>query len=142
PLQLKLLARQDAYKSELSSKELKALVEMVEKTGKYPNPLAVDLVLRITNRSDKELSFWNRGDPVQSGFELKGPGAVPVRPRRAFTTDFRGPQATKLAPGQTYEIPVKKLEFGFRGASEMVFWSDPGEYLPMASYQTALSPAP
>jgi hypothetical protein len=142
PLQLKVLAKKDAYKSELTSQELKKLVEMAEKTGKYPNPPEVDLVLQITNRSDKELSFWNRGDPVKIGFELKGPGAVPVKPMLAFTTDFRAPEATKLAPGKTYEIPVKSLRFGFRGASEMVFWTDPGEYTLTANYATALSPAP
>src|SRR5262249_34865551 len=94
PVTAKLVAKETKDKigrGGRSADEFKKALEEVEKTGKTPTPPAVDLVLEITNTSDKEVKLWEKGDPVFVTLKLEGPGAINVKGRRAFTTDFRIP---------------------------------------------------
>jgi hypothetical protein len=67
---------------------------------------------------------------------------VNIMPRGQFTADFRAPKVMTLAPGKTYSIAIKSLQYGFRGVAKSTYWTEPGEYIVTASYKTAISPAP
>jgi hypothetical protein len=147
PLKAKLIAKNDTYKFDLEGKsgqEFRKVLAEAEKAGKAPPAPLVDLVLELTNASDQEVKFWIDGDPVEVQLDLKGPesGAVTIAPKMAFTTDFRIPKVINLAPGKTYEIPIKSLQHGFRGISKSSYWTEPGDYTLTARYVTAISPAP
>ena len=147
PLKAKLIVKKATYKLDLDGKsadDFRKLLKDAEKAGKAPTPPAVDLVLEITNTSDSDIKFWTDGDANELQLEVKGPenGAVSIAPRRAFTADFRMPKVMTLAAGKTYSIPIKSLEYGFRGASKATYWTEPGDYTIKASFVTAISPAP
>lgn len=102
---------------------------------KPPKPLAVDLVLRLTNTSTEAVTVYVGGDPNVWTFELTGgAGVVAMTNPVAFTADFRLPKAVTLAAGKSHEIVVKQLSDGTRGLSRLVFWTGPGEYELTARY--------
>jgi hypothetical protein len=145
PIKAKLIAKKDTYTLDLGGKsveEFNQALKDAEKTGKYPPAPAVELTLELTNTSDKDVKLWVEGDPNQVMLTLKGPDAVTVAKKAAFTADFRGPKTMTLAPGKSYTVAVNSLQFGFRGASQAAYWLKPGEYTLSASYSTAISPAP
>jgi hypothetical protein len=102
----------------------------------------VDLVIEIKNTTDKDVQFWVSGDPVHVNLQLKGPGAVTVKPPIAFTREFRLPRPMTLKAGKSHSIPVAQLRYGHRGASEYAYWTEPGEYTLTATFNTGISPAP
>ena len=142
PVEAKLTLKKTKFKQELTADELKKQLKDAEKTGRYPQPPAFEMVLELRNRSKQEVQVWHKGDPVHVTFELKGPGAVSHKPRLAFTADFRLPEAVKLEPGKTLTIPLKGLTGGFRNASEYTYWTEPGEYTLTATLKTGISPRP
>ena len=143
PVTTKLVAKKTTYTLDLGGKTGAEYRELLkEKGGRLPAPPAVELVLEITNASDKDIKIWDRGDPVQLALKLTGAGAVNATPPLAFTTDFRGPSSVTLGPGKTLSIPVTKLQYGFRGLAQMSYWTEPGEYKLSASYTTAIQPPP
>lgn len=146
PLELKVVATKDGYAwgRDQAPKEFKKMLdEMAEKIkkgedpGRMPNPPAVDLMLQITNKSDKEVTVYVGGDSNQVTLDLKGPGVVALKPLLGFTADFRLPKAESIAPGKSYNLQVKQLSDGFRGASRWIYWTEPGEYTISATYQLA-----
>jgi hypothetical protein len=145
PVTAKLVAKKTTYGLDLGGKtgeEFRKMLKEAEKAGRVPPAPAVDMALELTNTSDKEIKLWTGGDPVQVDLKLAGPGAVNATPLLAFTTDFRGPVVTALAPGKSLSVPITKLQYGFRGASNLSYWTEPGEYKLTASYKTAIQPAP
>src|SRR5262245_37293500 len=143
PVAVKLLAKKDTYKLEVDEKQLKMLLEAARKTGRnYPPPPDVDLVLEITNTSDKEIQIWTGGDPFQINLQLRGPGALTEKVNRIFTLEFRMPEAKSLKPGAKLSLPIRSLTFGMRGQSEYAYWTKPGEYLLTATLNTGISPPP
>lgn len=140
---LKVVAKKDKYAwdRDRGPKEFQAaLADLLkqQKDGKlvnFPKPSQVDLVLQVTNVSSKELVIYVGGDANLYTFELKGPGVVTATPQRAFTLEFRLPNALTLAAGKSYEIPVKQLSDGFRGASRDLYWTAPGDYTLSATFQ-------
>jgi hypothetical protein len=145
PVKAKLVAKTTTYKLDLGGKtaeEFRTLLKDAEKSGRMPPPPAVEMALEITNTSDKEIKIWTSGDPVQIDLKLTGPGAVNARPQLAFTTIFIGPKAETLAPGKSLSLPIAKLQYGFRGASNMSYWTEPGEYKLSATFKTGIQPAP
>ncbi len=144
PIQLKIVAKSDKYKFDGGGKTAdeykKALEETAAKLAKGeratpPKPLAVDLVLQITNTTAEEVTIYVGGDPNVYTFELTGgAGTVNVNNPVAFTADFRLPKAVTLAAGKSHEIPVKAFADGARGFSRLVFWTGPGEYKLAATY--------
>ena len=141
PLQLRVVAKVNKYKLS-DGKDLKKQLEDAKKTGRYPEPPAVDLVLEITNGTDKDVEFWTGGDPVQVLLELKGPGAVTAKPLVISTLEFRLPKPMTLAAGKTHKVPVTRLRYGHRGISELAYWTEPGEYTLSATFNTGIKPAP
>ncbi len=145
PVKAKLVAKKATYTLDLGGKtgeEYRKMLKDAEKGGRMPAPPAVDLVLEITNTSDQDVKIWSGGDPVMLSLALAGPSAINAKPLLAFTTDFRGPTATTLAPGKSLSIPITKLAYGFRGAAAMSFWTEPGEYKLTATYTTGIQPPP
>jgi hypothetical protein len=109
---------------------------------KFPNPPKVDLKLVIKNTGDTPVQVWTGGDPLTIELQLKGDGAVSVKPRLMMTADYRSPRSTEVAAGKTVEIPLKQLSGGKRGAGEYWYWTKAGEYELTATLNTAVSPAP
>ena len=141
PISAKLIAKKTTFKSDISSEELKKILKDTEK-GVPPKPPMVELTLEIRNDSKQEVQFWQKGDPVSVTYELKGPGAITITPRLAFTREFRLPVAVKLEPGKTATVPLNGLIGGFRNASQYSYFTDPGEYTLTAKFTTAVKPAP
>jgi hypothetical protein len=143
PVTAKLTAKKDSYKLELGGKSAEEFTKAIkEGKGAKPKPPAVDLVLEITNTSDKDVEIWTTGDPVTVDLELKGPGALSVASGGIFTLEFRIPKAITLAAGKSHTIPITSLSYGSRGASMFAYWTEPGEYTLSATFNTALKPAP
>jgi hypothetical protein len=146
-ISLKIVVKKDKYKFDgggKTAKEYKAHLEDLAakakkgELGEAPKPPAVDLVLQLTNTSKNDLTIYVGGDANIYTFELTGgAGTVTMGSGLAFTADFRLPKAVSLAAGKTYEIPVKQLSDGSRGASRYVFWTGPGEYKLSAKYTLA-----
>lgn len=102
----------------------------------------VDLKLVLKNTSKDEIRVWKAGDAVTVTLTLKGKGAESAKPDLAFTQEFRLPTAVAVAAGKTFELPIKSLTSGFRGASEFAYWTRAGEYELVATIATGVSPAP
>ncbi len=145
PVKAKLVAKTTTYKLDLSGKtadEYRASLKEGITTGKLPPAPAVELTLELTNTSDKEVQIWTRGDPVTVTIELKGPGAETVTPRQAFSRIYHVPMPMTLAPGKSFSVPITSLAHGFRGISQRTYWTAPGEYKLIASFNTGIAPAP
>lgn len=147
PIALKLVAKTDTYKFDAGGATPQAFKAKLEELAKKlqkgepampPKALAVDLVLQLTNTSDKEQTIHVGGDTNVFTFELTGGTGVVTMPNPvAFTADFRLPKAVTVAPGKSHEIPVKVLADGQRGFSRLLFWTGPGEYQLAAKYTLA-----
>jgi len=145
PLELKLVAAKAAYPWPYPSAPKEFDARLQELIGKqknqeaveFPAPPTVDLVLKITNPAKEARTIHVGGDPNQWTLTLKGPGVVTVEPRLAVTTDFRSPKEVVLEPGKAYDIPVRKLADGFRGAGRYLYPTAPGEYTLSATYLLA-----
>ena len=107
---------------------------MKEVPGKPP---VVDLTLKITNESDKDVTVNIGGDESRVILKLAGPGAVTVPNLVAMTMEFRSGAPVTIGPGKSYEIAITSLMFGARGVSEAAFWTEPGEYTIAAELQAA-----
>lgn len=144
PVALTLVAKTDKYTFDGGGRtpaEFKKHLDDVaaqQKGGKLaapPKPPAVDLVLKLTNTSDKDVTVYVGGDSNVYTFELTGgDGAKALNSALAFTADFKLPKAVALAPGKSHEIAVKVLADGMRGVSRYVYWTGPGEYKLTATY--------
>jgi hypothetical protein len=146
PIQLKIVANQANYVWDADGKTpaefRKMMDDLSEQLKKKPAPNvnvpkapAVNLTLQIINTGKEDVTVYVGGDPNTYTLELKGPGVVTLSPLLAFTADFRVPKAVTLAPGKSYDINLKHLTDGFRGASRFVYWTDVGDYTLSATYQ-------
>lgn len=147
PVRLSVVSKKDKYVFDgggKTPKEYKAGLEAVAKklekgeAAAPPKPLAVDLVLVLTNTGKDPVTVYVGGDTNVYTFELTGgDGAVAMNNPVAFTADFRLPKAVTIEAGKAHEIPVKALADGNRGFSRLVFWTGPGEYKLAAKYTLA-----
>jgi hypothetical protein len=145
PVTAKLVAKKATYTLDLGDKsadEFKKAIEEGKKTGKVPPAPAVELVLEITNTSEKDVEIWFKGDAVTVDLDLKGPGALSAGAAGAFTTDIRLPEAMTLAAGKTHSIPFASLQYGFRGTGMRAYWTEAGDYTLAATFKTGIKPAP
>jgi hypothetical protein len=147
PLELSITGKAVKYELDtggLSSDDYKKKIEDSGKKGGGRPPAApkVDLTLEVKNTSNKTVTIWAGGDPVVIDFVLKGKGAVSISPLVAVTREFRLPVAKEIEVGKSISIPVKSLAGGFRGVSQLNYWTAPGEYELTAKLRTGLSPIP
>lgn len=106
-----------------------------------PDAPQVDMTLRIVNRSKQRVDFWSDGDAVTVTLRLEGAGAVTAPMPVMHTMEMRSPKVVTLGPGETFDLPVTKLEFGERGDSIRAYWTRPGDYEIVPSFETAVRPA-
>jgi hypothetical protein len=146
PVEVRLVVKKRKYRLSLGGKTeaqvRKLIEESVKDAAKAPPVPAVDLVFEVKNTGRQDLQIWEEGDSVQLELQLKGPGAVSVKPLKAFDAILHGPKVKTLGPGKTYARPIKELKYGFRGESDHAYWLKPGEYTLTVSFRTAVSPAP
>ena len=100
----------------------------------------VNLMFEIKNTSDKPVKVWTSGDPVV--MTVKGKGALNLDPRLAFTEEFRLPKSVEIAAGKSHTNGLVTLMSGFRGRAHYSYWTEPGEYEIVATFKTAMLPAP
>src|SRR5262249_52018230 len=115
-------------------------------TGPTPPSPEVDLVLEFQNTGDKEIKFLVGGTnpDIPLLLQLHGHGAVNVT-LPALNSRMRSlhPEQVSLPPGKSYALAIKSLRtnnVGRNGSAS--YWTEPGEYKLIATYQTAVSPAP
>lgn len=146
PIKLTVVAKTDKYKLDAGGKtaaEYKKQLEDLKAKGdkgelvRAPKPPAVDLVLQLTNTSKEDVTIYVGGDSNVYTFELSGGDSVALNSGLAFTADFKLPKAVKLEPGKSFDIPVKQLSDGSRGAARFVYWTGPGDYKLTAKYTLA-----
>jgi hypothetical protein len=149
PLEVSVTGKATKYELDpaKSGAEFKKMLEDLGKKkgglgGRPPAPPAVDLAVSVKNTSDKPVNVWVKGDPVVLTLELKGKGAVNVDSFGPMTLEFRIPEAVEIAPGKTYEMPLKSLASGMRGQTRFSYWTEPGEYELVAALKTGVNPAP
>jgi RNA polymerase sigma factor (sigma-70 family) len=144
PLEARLVVKQAKYTLDRGGQTAEAYAAAIHKAAKagfaVPAP-EVDLVLELRNTGREEIKVLIGGDAAELVLDLKGPGAVSVRPNIPTTLEFRGPQEVAIAPGKSQEVPVAALAYGNR-LSTLAYWTRPGEYTLTATYLTAVSPAP
>jgi hypothetical protein len=146
PLELRFVAKKSNYPLNLrglSAEGFQQELSEAKKTGKYPAPPAVDLVLELHNTGKKDLTVHVEGDANVVVLDLRGPAAVTVTPLRPATQEFRVPKTVVIPAGKSYKFPaIKSLTYGFRGDAQQAYWTKPGTYTLTASYRTAVFPAP
>lgn len=106
-----------------------------------PEAPQVEMTLRIINRSKQRVEFWSDGDPVTVTLRLEGAGALTAPMPVMHTMEMRPPKVVTLGPGETFDLPISKLEFGDRGDSVRAYWTRPGDYSIVPSLETAVRPA-
>jgi hypothetical protein len=144
-LELRLLARKDAYPLDLHGKsppQFRKLLEDIAADAKKGKPRddvppapAVEVVLEIRNTSDHEVEIWLGGDDTALTLELKGPGAASTSYVVYVTADLRGSRPFKLPPGGHISRLVRTLEDGFRGVGRRWYWTEAGDYTLTATYE-------
>lgn len=145
PVTATLVAKTTTYKLDLGdtkAEDFKKILQAAEKDSPAPPTPAVEMTLELKNTSDKDVMVWTSGTPVYVDLDLKGPGAVTIKPRLFRPTIYILPKSTTIAPGKTFSIPVTTLKSGPRGDTNWSYWTEPGEYTLTAGFKTGISPAP
>ena len=117
--------------------ELDDLAERQKKMEEVtpPQPPALAGTLQIVNAGKGAVTIYVEGDVNVATFDLTGPGVAALATHNSFTADYRLPKEVTLEPGKAFEIPVKALADGFRGAGRYVYYTELGEYELKASYR-------
>jgi hypothetical protein len=140
-----LVAKKATYKLDLGGKsgdEFKKAIAAGDDTGDYPEAPAVDLVLELRNKSDKDVIVKVGGTMNVLDLDVQGPGATTVTLKKQITPKLiKAPQMVSIPAGKSENVPIAALSFGFKGAKR-AYWTEPGKYTLAASYKTWVSPAP
>jgi hypothetical protein len=146
PLEARLIAKKDTYVLDLGAKTAEEFRKALQIKNQYLPAPAVDLELEFRNSGDKELKFLVGGTnpDIPLLLKLDGDGAVNlVLPAVASAMASLPPTPVALAPGKTHVLPIKALVTNCRGREGSAsYWTQPGDYTPVATYKTAVSPAP
>src|SRR5688572_15670531 len=121
-LTLKLVARKTLYDWEAGGKTPQEFQADVEEASRFtwssskrtPPPPAIDLVLQIVNAGKDHTTIHVGGDSGTHTFDLKGPGVARLRNPVRFSGTLAA-KAIELAPGESHDVPVTRLQDGFRG---------------------------
>ena len=126
-----LVLNKDTYTLDPSQagKDFRDKIEAMRKgTGRPPALPQVDMVLRLTNTTDKDITISIGGDDSRVSLKLDGPGAISINPKMAMTMEFRMGKATLIPAGKTTDIKISSLMNGMRGVTEYNYWTEPGSY--------------
>jgi len=112
-----------------SGKEFRDKIEAMRKgAGRPPAPPQVDLVLRLTNTTEKDVTILVGGDDSNVSLKVEGPGAISIMPNMPMTMEFRIGKPVVIPAGKTADIKITSLMNGMRGMTEYNYWTEPGEY--------------
>lgn len=131
-----LVVNKDTYTLDASQsgKNFRDKIDALRKTpGRPPAAPTVDLVLRLTNTTDKDLTISVGGDDSRINLKLEGPGAIAINPNVPMTMEFRIGKSLAIPAGKTADIKVTSLMNGMRGMTEYNYWTEPGDYTITAS---------
>jgi len=146
PLELTITGKTTKFTLDLGGMSVedykKAIAAAAKGVGRAPATPTVDFTVELKNTSDKTVQVWSKGDPVVLTLELKGKGAINVTPRVPVTLEFRLPDGVGIEAGKTHTFPVKALSSGFRGASQLSYWTEPGDYELVATLKSGMLPIP
>jgi RNA polymerase sigma factor (sigma-70 family) len=145
PLEARLLAKQDTYTLDRGSKSAEEYAKQVSDAAERGEPLPtprVELTLELRNTGDKEIKILVGGDGSHAMLDLRGPGAVSVRPNIPMTLIYLQPDVVAISPGKSHVLKLSNLSFGRRGSSDLAYWTKPGDYTLTATYHTMVSPMP
>jgi hypothetical protein len=145
PLEARLVAKQDTHTLDRGGKSAEEYAKQVRDAAERGDPLPaprVELTLELRNTGDKEIKILVGGDGSNVMLDLRGPGAVRVRPNIPFTLIYRPSDVVAIAPGKSHVLTLTNLSFGFRGSSDLAYWTKPGDYTLTATYHTMVSPMP
>jgi RNA polymerase sigma factor (sigma-70 family) len=144
-LEARLVAKKDTYTLDLGGKTPEEFRKLLH-DGPYPASPEVDLVLELHNTGDKEIKFLvgGRNPDIPLLLQLHGHGAVNVKlPALAAGVQSANPEQVTLAPGKSYTLAIKSLRTSSVGRDGSAsWWTGPGEYKLIATYETAVWPAP
>ena len=126
-----LVVNKDTYALDptQSGKDFRDRIDAMRKTGsRPPAPPQVDLVLRLHNTTDKDLTISVGGDDSNISLKLDGPGAISILPNMPMTMEFRIGKPLAIPAGKTADIKLTSLMNGMRGTTEYNYWTEPGAY--------------
>lgn len=142
PLELKLTSKKDSYTLNLGGKTpaefRKALKDAFRKGDPPPPAPEVDLELQVKNTSKEAVTFMVGGDSLTVHLQLEGAGAVSGPSGMNFTDVVRPGRLLTLKSGETHTFGWTRLTYGQRGASDVAFWTQPGDYRLTAIVKTSI----
>ena len=98
---------------------------------KVPNGVTLNMTLRLTNNTEQvtQVNSDIYCDVARVDVSVTGPGVYRI-PQWQFiqTTDWQVGEIKNLQPGQSHDIPIKRLVFGYRGMSGDWAVTEPGEH--------------
>ncbi len=104
PVTATLVAKQKTYtlnRGGMTAEAYKKATEDAVQAGKAPPaPPTVDLALELKNTSAKEVQVWVGGTQLQIDLDLRGPGALSVKPRSLLPVDRPAAQGDRAGAGQ------------------------------------------
>jgi hypothetical protein len=125
-----------ALDAKFSGEEFRRLLELAKRTrdpDRLPPAPKVDLVFRLHNKADRPVQVRLGHDRGELQLSLTGEGVVHVPLGRSFVADFRRGSLITIAPGGDLEIPIRSLEYGFRGESDRWYWTEAGTHMLQAT---------
>jgi hypothetical protein len=127
-----LIATKDTYtlNPAQAGKDFRDNLDALNKGQGVPKPPAVDLILRVTNTTDADLTISMGGDDSNISLNLTGPnpGPISIAPLLPMTMEFRIGKPMPIAAGKSADIKITSLAAGMRGMSQYTYWTEPGEY--------------
>jgi RNA polymerase sigma factor (sigma-70 family) len=145
PLEARLVAKQDTYTLDRGGQSAEEYAKQARDAAERGEPLStprVELTLELRNTGAKVIKILVGGDGSDVMLDLRGPGAVSVRPNIPMTLIYLNPDVVAIAPGKSHVLPLSNFSFGRRGSSDLAYWTKPGEYTLTATYHTMVSPMP
>jgi hypothetical protein len=146
PLKAELIANTATYELDpaMAGKDFVEKAREAEKADRPPanRPPKVNLTLRLTNTGQAEIKFPVGGDESWVDLELKGAGALSVSPRLMTTMEFRMGKPVTLKPGDHQDVPIRSLASGRREIGKFSYWTEPGDYTLVATFNGRSAGAP
>jgi anti-sigma factor RsiW len=107
--------------------EFRRAVRAEADADRLPPPPVVDLALDVRNAGREVLPLRFGDERTELKLELRSPGVLDV-PAAGAPPPIEGPALVRLAPGEIWRVPVRRLAYGTRGAVRYLYWTAPGDY--------------
>jgi hypothetical protein len=97
----------------------------------------IDLTLRFTNTGKSPVEIQYGPDTSKNQLKVEGQGVVDMPFKGAITADYRMPDPTTIAPGETKEFTISELSYGTRDLSRWLV-AKPGSYTATVTFTTTI----